>query len=1042
MKKFLFLLFLICSVETTHAVTIDITKVYGRITTSFSGTTKDSLLKNNASISSNLAPINTLTFYFRWKDLDVVSAPFGDMVYFKVYQVSGTDETEIASMAHTIQSSDSNDSTLIYAPLNLSPANPEGTYSFKMKITYYEDPQTETIIEESNDWTFSIVPDPNKILYNTICCSDTVTFPFTPGLIQQKAGTAVTAPTAVLPITFIWQQKTGTGGWTTITGATGASYQPPTLTRETSFQRIAFVKKGTSSERYSISNTVSYTRAVCARPPYGPNTICGDQAFYNLKHGDTIDPVKIMGSYLYPPEVSRRPQGLQFTWSNDGLTWHDVDDNGIKQLGGLTDPYESDYDMPPFVFDINKGAVQRIYIVRSYYEKYDSWDCGPGSALFPCGVSWHLKSTSNTVTIVLTSFSTPKPAPTAITNESLDDFVDCNPSAQVKTFSVPQINNGEFYYWEIPSAWTSYTALQGAYANSITINTNAVGANYGIGGDVCLTIVQPGQKDRICRSIPGSDPFRVYLPASMSGCEGQTVTVNPVVLINNVSQNVYDYTFTWEAYQTPNYTCTNVPNKYNPDCKGLKITISDAYQNTTQPINVTAMNAHHCITTASTVLTTTPGLQMGILNSYSDPKALAASTLAPDTTNNYLYFTDTNGNIERAYFDNTQQLWKYVVLKSTNINKPISSDGPIVFYKSTTTKLFYIFRSNLYYAESTDGGINWIDNPINGALVSNIDSRIRISGNNIYYISNQDHKVYYKSIDNTTAPAVLIGNVPVNYSQNMFTVEEGILAYADQNNNIVAYDAITGTTLSITVTSFGANLKTIAYNSSIAVYNQNIYFVSTANTLRVLQKSAGNAAYTLFQEAATQLAGPFAINRQTGTVYAKAYDVAGRQIYFLNNQWNSKPIKNYLDADPIQSAMVYANNHAYYIGTNGLVSNTFYIAPCVPDVLRTAHTPDNLSGETQHDPLPANADSAYTLLVYPNPVHDQVNVRFTLTEENNIRIRIMNIAGGNEEIMVSKYAQEGNQEVLISLSQYAAGAYFIQLYVGDNLTASSKVLKY
>lgn len=1049
MKKLLFLLFLICSIQTTQAVSIEITKIYGRITTSFSGTTKDSLLKNNAALTSNLTPLTILTFYCRWKDLDVISAPFDKTVYFKVYQTDGNTDTEIFYMSHIIQSSDNNDSTTIYLPINLSPTNPIGQYSYKMKVTYFEDPQTEKVISESSIWKFSIVADPNGIVNNTICssqtvtfssCSQIVTFPYTPPIpIGQLAGTAVAAPVAVLPITFIWQQKNGaSGNWTTIAGATGASYQPGSLSQDTYFQRVAFVKRGTSTESYSISNTVSYTRLTCDRPPIGSNQICGDQAYYNLKHGDVIHPTIIKGSAFYESNEGRDAFVQFISSENGGEDWTMVKGGGLSNL--TLAPV--DYQPADITYDINKGAVQYIYIKRNYYEIYDSWDCGPFNIPHPCGKKPHLKDVSNTVAITLTSFSTPKPVATSITNESLEDFVDCLPGAQVKTFSVPRVNNGETYKWEIPSAWTAYTTLEGPYANSITINTNSANANYGIGGNVCLTITQPGQVNSMCSYIAGSDPFRVVLPSSIKGCEGQMVIVDPVVLVNNVVQNSFDYNFTWEAYQTPDYTCTNGPNKYHPDCKGLKINIASAYQNTTQPIKVTVLNAHKCIAMASTVLTTTPGLQMGILYSYTDPKALSTSTLAPDTTNNYLYFTDANKNIERAYFDNTQQVWKYVVLKDKIKNTLISSDGPLIFYKDNTSKLFYALRGALYYAESLDNGLTWTDNFATGSLINGLDNRFKVWSNNIYYINTTDRKVYYKPISNTTVQPILVGNATVNYSQNMFTVEEGIVAYADYNNDIVAFDALTGAAFPITFAWPFTNPKAVNYNSTIAVYNKNIYFISTAGTLRILQKSPSEAAYKSFQQTSAQLAGQFTINRQTGTVYAKAYDVAGKQIYFLNNQWNELPIKNYIDPDPIQSSMIYANNHAYYIGTNGLVSNTFYVAPCVPAVLRTANTADNVSGDIQNDPLPLNREAVYNLSVYPNPAQDQIKVDFSLVAENDINIRINDIDGGIDEVLLSKHAEEGTYELELSLNKYAAGMYIIQLYINGVLDSSSKLIKY
>jgi hypothetical protein len=289
-----------------------------------------------------------------------------------------------------------------------------------------------------------------------------------------------------------------------------------------------------------------------------------------------------------------------------------------------------------------------------------------------------------------------------------------------------------------------------------------------------------------------------------------------------------------------------------------------------------------------------------------------------------------------------------------------------------------------------------------------------------------------------TATGVLVGNTAINYSQDMFTVGEGILAYADQNNNIVAFDAVTGTALPINI---AANLKAVAYNSAICIYNKNIYYVSNSGTLRILQRSATSVSYTAYQDVAGQLAGPFTINKQTGTVYAKAYDAAGKQIYFMNNQWTITPIKNYLQGSPVQSSMVYGNGHAYYIGTNGLVSNTFYIAPCIPDVLRTSGPTFTNNGDPLNDPIPLAEIGIPALSVYPNPAKNLVRVNVAVEKTSSIEIKLVSITG-NVHLLLHTSVEEGTQDIQVPLQGYAAGTYILQLYVEGTLSASSKLVIY
>ena len=300
--------------------------------------------------------------------------------------------------------------------------------------------------------------------------------------------------------------------------------------------------------------------------------------------------------------------------------------------------------------------------------------------------------------------------------------------------------------------------------------------------------------------------------------------------------------------------------------------------------------------------------------------------------------------------------------------------------------------------------------------------------------------MYYKPISNIAANDILVGNIGMNYSQSMFTVEDGILAYADQSGNIVAFNAITGASYTINVHSAR---KQVAYNSTISIYSGNIYFANSSGSLIILKRNASTVIYDNSEEVTgLQLAGPFAINKQTGTVYAKTYNVAGKQIYYLNGVWKTAPIQNYTTSTPIQSGMVYGNGHAFYIGTTGLLSNTFYIEPCTPAVLRTSGNNYDQTGDVLNDPLSTENSEERTLLIYPNPTSSQIKATFTIQEESNVRINTIPVTGGFSNILTNKIMESGTHELSLDLSNYSSGVYLIQLYVNESLYTTSKVVKF
>lgn len=931
------------------------------------------------------------------------------------------------------------------------------TYKLYVTVSYRIPSEFDETITNSENLILTIEEPTNKIINNTICCDQSVlAFPANPKLLSQFGNSPTTEDNASI-ISSQWQEFTlKSNTWKDIPGATQLSYDPPSINESTRYRRVLT----SSSGRVDISKDVFISSNNCQRPHDQINTICSDQIYFNLKHGDVIKFNKILGSYI-TPNIPRREFGFDYLVSTDGIIWITVKAKQIIDAStdglvgginaGLCDTSHNtndiknciikngflDLELPDVTFNINKGPIQHLFIRRDYYHWYDEFNCGFLNT-FSCGAQWHLENSSNTAIIILTTGDLPKPV---LPITSSKDNVTCNWSDQTINFSVPQLNNGEYYKWDIPSSWTAYTALQGPYVHQISVNTNNAEKNFAQGGEVCLTVLQGSKIDRQCKTITGTSPFYSIIPtAPITACEGQVVILKPVLV--GPDTNPDHYTYNWAAYQSPIQSCNNPAGSNLANCKELKITVGNVRQNPNQEVTLTTTNAAGCIYKSTSKLTTAPGLQMGILNTYNDPAAIANSGLAVNTSTNNLFFTAKNKNIYRTYYDNTDKIWKYVPLKDKNTNKAILSDGPVAYYQGATNKLFYIISSALFYAESTDNGLTWIDKYSSGPIITNIDPRIKVYGNNIYYIDLTSRNVSYKDISTTNSAPVLVGTVTVNYSQSMFTVEDGILTYANPSNVIVAFDAITGTNLLINVPT---PIKQVNYNSSISVYNKNIYFTSSygsSGALKIIKRNISTGIYDNYEDVpGLQLAGPFAINKQTGTLYAKAYDVLGKQIYYLNNVWNTAPIVNYFSYSPIQSDMVYANGHAYYIGDNGYVSNTYYIAPCVPQVLRTANTVDE-TGDVINDPLSNTITEDRSVILYPNPTNNLVKATITIPQESMVQIKIIPITGGSTDIKYNATTESGTQDLSFDMSSYAAGIYIVQVYVNGSLYANSKLIKY
>jgi hypothetical protein len=874
----------------------------------------------------------------------------------------------------------------------------------------------------------------NQIVYNY--------FPYTPSTL----GHIDTIPTSSdgSNLTFEWQVSNGGGAWSTIAGATSHTYTPPVLYRNTWYRRKVTSQYGIVE--YSNTLIIYYPSCPYNDFPNQQNAICGSQSFYNLKDGDIVYPSILQGSDMRPG-IATREFGFEYSKSTDnGATWHVVKGRSLIDLNsdflGWTFGSNSlDFTLlncaiDPIKFDIQQGPVKKILYRREYLEWYDTWRCGPFN-IHPCGAEWHSKGFSNIITITLTSGSL-KPvgniSQTLGTNQAT-----CHWNDQEKELQIPLVNNGEEYQWEVPSYYTPYSPLQGAYANTMRFSTNSnPQKNQVRGGEICVTVKQVGYVDRRCFTIQGTQPFSAKLPASIAACEGENIILKPVIREDGQTASSNNYTFSWNAYNSPSTVSCNSPiggSILNAACKEFKVVVQNAQQYPKQEINLIVKNNYGCEDTAKTVITTSPGWQIGILYSYDDPNALPNSDLTLDAAKNYLYFTSAAG-IYRAYFDNgPDKKWKYVLLKDKNTNLPILGDGPLQYYKGTTDKLFYIYKGILNYLESTDQGQSWTSYDISNTVLD-LSSRIKIYNNNLYYIDKNSRMVLYKPLSNLYAIPTVVGNVRINTSQNMFTVEDGILAYADEANNMMLYNALTGLPLTITVP---ADQRQISWNSSINIYAGNIYYV-VGQTIRIIKKDI-NGVYSSYEDVPNgninQLAGTFTINKQTGTIYAKSYYPEARQIYYLNNTWTSNPIRQYISGGAVGgNTMIYGNGHVYFINAGNILGNAFYAAPCVPSVLRkTADEADPLN-----DPLSNTLPEIRLLSLTPNPVQDVAKVSFTIPKATNATLRIVTVTGSRESIK-EEFIEAGSHEWELNLKAYTAGLYIIELLTDENLYAHAKLIK-
>ena len=74
-----------------------------------------------------------------------------------------------------------------------------------------------------------------------------------------------------------------------------------------------------------------------------------------------------------------------------------------------------------------------------------------------------------------------------------------------------------------------------------------------------------------------------------------------------------------------------------------------------------------------------------------------------------------------------------------------------------------------------------------------------------------------------------------------------------------------------------------------------------------------------------------------------------------------------------------------------------------------------------------NVEANFNLSVFPNPVSDNVSVKFTLMETSDITVDLMDINGNKIANIISENGMKGDINKTFNVSSYSKGVYFLQV---------------
>lgn len=69
--------------------------------------------------------------------------------------------------------------------------------------------------------------------------------------------------------------------------------------------------------------------------------------------------------------------------------------------------------------------------------------------------------------------------------------------------------------------------------------------------------------------------------------------------------------------------------------------------------------------------------------------------------------------------------------------------------------------------------------------------------------------------------------------------------------------------------------------------------------------------------------------------------------------------------------------------------------------------------------------------IFPNPVTDQINLKYTITKNAQVSIKVMDVLGNNVLTLLSQRMEPGEQKFSYNLNkQLTSGFYFVRVVVG------------
>ncbi len=378
-------------------------------------------------------------------------------------------------------------------------------------------------------------------------------------------------------------------------------------------------------------------------------------------------------------------------------------------------------------------------------------------------------------------------------------------------------------------------------------------------------------------------------------------------------------------------------------------------------------------------------------------------------------------------------------------------------------RCIYFLNPVTGYAAGENG--NMLRTANGGNIWSNVSTGITQNINSIYFFNAASGIACANE-----GVVIVTTNGGTNWSSASSGVTDNLYSISFVNSRGVC--AGSGGTL-LYSTNSGLNW-TIAENGFLStyygayMYSDNFAFAGGVNTIfqPLFAKSSNGGAnwsFSVFYLKSNEgnLSGVAFITENEGFASSRVFDGQGGISYTSNggSNWTTQLFPSMLNCIDF-----YGMNTGYAAGENGLILKTTnkglnWITQTNPamSALRSIHFADSLNGFAAgdngviirtsngglsfiNDPGESNPDSYYLLQNFPNPFNPVTVIRYSLSENHFITLKVFDAIGNEVASLVNEKQSAGIYSVTFDGSGLSSGIYYYKIESGDFLDSRKMIL--